>query len=178
MMTARLVASLVAALAAAQPVLAEECPQELAIYTERDNGYELRFRTPEPWEAAANVSAIIELAFPGGETVWGTTWTPNGTSWNQASLFSGCRLPGPIDSATGDPLPGSAPEELAACQIWEGVIYRLADTDVAHLPFREDPAASAILLTNLGPTVRYSGLVASPGDEPHDVFTLSGCAAP
>jgi hypothetical protein len=164
------------ALLAATPALAQTaCPQERAIYTEKDNGYLLKFRTPDPWEAAANVSAILELEFPDGERMWGWTWMPNGTSWNQANLLHGCKLPGPIDDKTGDPLPGSTDEELAACEVWEGVIYQLTGNDIDYLPFREDPAAPVILLTNVGPVIRYSGHVLSPGDEPHDVFTLSGC---
>lgn len=159
------------------PVMAQDaCPQERAIYTERENGYLLKFREPLPWEASPNVSAILELVFPDGDTVWGTTWMPNGTSWNQANLYHGCKLPGPIDEATGDPLEGSTHEELEACEVWKGVIYQLAEGDVDYLPFRDDAAASTILLTNVGPVIRYSGLVLSPGDEPHDVFTLSGCS--
>lgn len=175
--TTRLPLVFLAALAATAPALAQtDCPQERAIYTERENGYRLSFRTPDPWETAANVGAVLELRFPGGETVWGTTWMPNGTSWNQADLLHGCKLPGPIDEATGDPLPGSTSAELDACRIWKGVIYNLTGNDVDYLPFRDEPAAETILLTNLGPVIRYSGLVLGPGDEPHDVFTFKACA--
>ena len=175
--TTRLVAALAVSLAAVSPAVAQaDCPQERAIYTERVNGYQLSFRVPDPWEAGASVGAILTLTFPDGDSVWGTTWMPNGTSWNQADLYSGCKLPGPLDEASGDPLPGSTDEELEACHVWHGVIYQLADGDVDYLPFREDPAAKTILLTNLGPIIRYSGLVLSPGEEPHDVFTLTGCA--
>jgi hypothetical protein len=168
--------AVVAALLSTAPSLAQEaCPQVRAVYTEKDNGYVLKFRKPLPWETAANVSAVVELVFPDGSSIWGTTWMPNGTSWNQADLLSGCKLPGPIDEATGDPVPGSTTEELEACRVWKGVIYQLADDDVDYLPFQDDPAARSILLTNVGPVIRYSGLVLSPGDEPHDVFTLSGC---
>jgi hypothetical protein len=169
-------AALLAALVTASPALAQsDCPQERAIYTEKRNGYELRFRIPDPWEAPSKTSEIMELRFPDGTTLWGATWMPNGTSWNQAQLYNGCKLPGPLDE-NGDPLPGSTEEELDQCRVWQGVIYQMTGTDIDYLPFREDPAAATILFTNLGPTIRYSGLVASPGDEPHDVFTLSGCA--
>ena len=172
----RLTVALLVAFTTVPPALGEEaCPQERAIYTERENGYQLSFRIPDPWEAAANVGAILELKFPNGETLWGTTWMPNGTSWNRADLFHGCKLPGPLDEASGDPLPGSTEPELDACRVWRGVIYNLAGDDVDWLPFRQDPAAATLLLTDLGPVIRYSGLVLSPGEEPHDVFTLSGC---
>lgn len=106
----------------------------------------------------------------------GTTWMPNGTSWNRADLFHGCKLPGPIDDASGDAMPGSSEAELDACRVWQGLIYNLTGNNVTWLPSGEDPAAPTLLLTDLGPVLRYSGLLDSPGDEPHDVFTLSGCA--
>ena len=113
--TTRLTLALLAVLAAAAPALARtDCPQERAIYTERENGYRLSFRTPDPWEAAANVGAVLELRFPDGETVWGTTWMPNGTSWNQADLFHGCKLPGPIDETNIDSSPGTTDRAVAA----------------------------------------------------------------
>lgn len=158
------------ALLAADPAMAVDCPQQHAVYTEKANGYTLSFRPPESWEAPSNTSAILELAFPDGTTLWGTIWLPNGTSWDRARLYDGCVLPGMEDDE-----PGSSGEELDACRIWNGVIYGLAGDDVDYLPYREDAAAPTILLPDLGPTIRYSGLVMSPGDEPHDVFTLTGC---
>jgi hypothetical protein len=164
------------ALLVALPALAEDtCPQSEAVYTEKANGFRLSFREPLPWEASPSVSAVLTLHFPDGGGIWGITWMPNGTSWNQARLYHGCKLDGPLDDATGDPLPGSTEAEFDACEIWNGVIYQVRGSDVDYLPYREDPAAEAILLTNIGPTIRYSGLVSGPGQEPHDVFTLSGC---
>ena len=75
-----------------------------------------------------------------------------------------------------DNQPGSTTAELAACTVWEGVIFSLVDNDIAGLPwFDAAEPAHTVLLPNLGPTIRYSGLVMSPGEEPHDVFALTGC---
>jgi hypothetical protein len=176
-MTLRTALAVTLALASGTPALAQHgCPQQLAIYTEKTSGYELRFRSPAPWEAPANVSAVLELVSREGLVFWGTTWMPNGTSWNQADLFYGCKLPGPLDEKTGDALPGSTEEELDKCRVWKGLIYQLVGGDVDYLPFREDPAAKTILLTDLGPSLHYSGPILDRSGEPHDVFTLSGCA--
>ena len=176
-MNARLIAALFVALAAAEPVLAADCPQDRAVYTERNNGYELRFRTPDPREVPSNFDAVLTLAFPDGTTVWGTTWMPNGTSWNRAALHSGCKLPGPLDEASGDPLPGSSPEELEACRVWDGVVYALTDGDVDYLPIARMPRRRPSC-SRSRPHHPLFRLVAGPGDEPHDVFTLAGCAEP
>ena len=157
----------------ALPARAAGCEQSQAVYTERQNGYELRFHAPERWEASANTVAIVELAFPDRETtVWGPIWLPNGTSHDRIRLYHGCELPGIEEDE-----PGSGEAELNACLVWEGVVLALADNDIAELPwFDAAPPAQTLLLPNLGPTIRYSGLVLGPGDEPHDVFTLAGCA--
>ena len=96
-----------AALAAtvALPANAADCVQNRAVYTEKDNGYVLSFRPTEPWEGAANMMTVMDLAFPDGKHIWGVIFIPNGTA----------------------------------------------------------------------PVIRYSGLVMSPGDEPHEIFTLKGC---
>jgi hypothetical protein len=168
-----LLATLVALPATAQ----EDCPQERAIYTEKDNGYVLTFRTPEPWEASANTLAILDLAFPDETHIWGHIWIPNGTSHNKIEFFTGdCELPKFTPGIDIDPTDGSTQEELEACSVWSGVILALANDDIAGLPwFDSAGAAKTVLLPNIGPTIRYSGLVLSPGDEPHDVFTFKRC---
>ncbi len=163
----------------ATPSIAADCPQNRAIYVEKDNGYELRFRPTLRWEASANTMAVVDLIFPDGKTsVWGTIWLPNGTSHDKIDFLThDCALPAFDPAKDVDPTHGSTQEELEACKVWEGIIYALADNDIAELPWFEDGAAAqTVLLPDLGPTIRYSGLVLSPGDEPHDVFTFKGCA--
>lgn len=157
---------------------AADCIQTQAIYTEKNNGYVLSFRKPDPWEGAANMMAVLDLAFPDGEThLWGTIWIPNGTSHDRIRLLDGCSLP-TFDPATDiEPSSGSDEDELEACTVWKGIVLALAGNDVEGLLWHDGAsAAETILLPDLGPAIRYSGLVASPGDEPHEVFALSGCA--
>lgn len=172
-------AALMLACTVAGPAIAEEtCPQDRAIYTEKYNGYVLSFRPPERWEGWGNTTAILDLAFPDGTThVWGWTYLPNGTSHDRMEFFTdACRLESFDPEVDIDPKPGSTEEELEACSVWKGVVLALANDDISALPwFDDEPAAETIILPNLGPTVRYSGLVLGPGDEPHDVFTLDRC---
>lgn len=176
----RFAALALAALATGPGFAQEGCPQQRAVYTEKANGYVLTFREPLPWEASANTLAILDLAFPHGEThLWGWIWIPNGTSHNRIELFSpDCRLDTFDPAVDIDPKPGSTPEELEACSVWEGVILELVDNDISDgLPWFDAPgAAKTIILPNAGPTIRYSGFVLSPGDEPHDVFTFKECS--
>jgi hypothetical protein len=71
-------------------------------------------------------------------------------------------------------------EEIAACTVWEGVVYMLDGAgDAAVLPEEGAKAAETLLLAGFGPSLRYSTL----WDEgkakvaPWDVFKWKGCAA-
>jgi hypothetical protein len=177
----RQLAALALATLVASPSLAQQgCPQDRAVYAEKDNGYILSFRKPDPWEASANTLAILDLAFPDKQHLWGWIWIPNGTSHDKIEFFTpNCTLP-TLDpsSADGDPTEGSSDAELDACSVWDGVILALANDDIEPRPFIDSPgAATTPLLPNRGPTIRYSGLVLSPGDEPHDVFTFKECGS-
>ena len=173
-------AALVLCVLATPALAAPDCPQNRAIYSEKDNGYILSFRPTEPWEASANTMTILTLDFPEvegteKESVWGWIWLPNGTSHDRIELFHGCSLP-TLD-AGGDEIGGSTHDELDACSVWEGIIVSLADDDIHEIRWHDGAmAAETLLLPNLGPTIRYSGLVLSPGDEPHDVFTFTRCS--
>jgi len=171
-MTARLAVSLAALIALTAPTLAQvDCPLERAIYTERQNGYELRFLPAESWELYGMMKAIYELRFPDGETVlWGYMTSNMGTSRDEGFLFAPeCRRPGPED-------PGSNEDERAACQVWNNVVYELKDGEVDFMPLYDEPAVPTLLMTDLGRVVRYSLYVLGPGDEPWDVFTFKECA--
>lgn len=173
----RLAATVLAA-SVALPATAADCVQTKAIYTEKDNGYVLTFRYPDPWEGAANMIAVMDLTFPDGTHAWGRIYLPNGTAHDQAEFFTtDCALPTFDPAKDIDPTDGSTEEELAACRIYDGILLGLADDDIYEVEWHDGkPAAETILFPDLGPVIRYSGLVLSPGDEPHEVFKLSGCA--
>jgi hypothetical protein len=158
------------------PASASECIQNNAIYTEKNNGYVLTFRKPDPWEGAANMLAVLDLAFPNGQKAWGWIYVPNGTSHDRADFFTvDCSLP-ELPPGADDPTEGSSHEELEACRIYEGIALALENDDISGLLWHDGaPPAKTLLFPNLGPTIRYSGLVLSPGEEPHEVFTLKGC---
>lgn len=147
-----------------------DCPLERAVYVERQNGYELRFRPARSWEMTGSTKAIFDLVFPDGGTVlWGHISSNMGTSRDEGFLFSPeCSRPGAED-------PGSTKEELAACQVWNNVVYELRADDVDFMPLYDEPAVERLLLTDLGRAVRYSLYVMGPGDEPWDVFTFKAC---
>lgn len=71
-------------------------------------------------------------------------------------------------------------EEIAACTIWEGVVYGLDDTgNVFYLPAlnQGDEAAATILLPDFAGAVRLSAAWGDKGlsTAPKDDFKLSGC---
>jgi hypothetical protein len=172
----RLAAAVLAA-SIALPATAADCVQNNAVYTEKNNGYVLTFRPTEPWEASANTMAVMDLAFPNGTHIWGTVWIPNGTSHDRTALYTtDCKLPTFNPKVDIDPTEGSTGEELDACQVWAGPLMALENNDIASPLWHDgNKPAATLLFPDLGPVIRYSGLVLSPGDEPHDVFTFTGC---
>lgn len=172
----RLLTSLIAAAMLAAPILSERaafaeqgCTFQNAIYTERDNGYELQFRKPKPWESIGMVEAVFDLVMPDGRRLWGEIAGNMGTSRSEGRVFFGCSRPGP----DGDDL---SEEQYDACRQWEGVVYAIVDGAPEMLPFADDAAPKMLLLTDLGRQIRYSDVVSNPGDEPWDVFTYKACA--
>jgi hypothetical protein len=164
-------------LAATVPATAADCVQHNATYTEKDNGYVLTFRKPDPWEGASNMVAVMDLSFPNGQKAWGWIYVPNGTAHDQADFFTtDCELP-TLPPGADDPTEGSTQEEFEACRIYEGIALALDNNDIRELQWHDGhPPAQTLLFPDLGPTIRYSGLVLGPGEEPHEVFALTGCA--
>jgi hypothetical protein len=151
------------ALAGADPARAA-CPQELAVYTDRDKAASLEFR-PAPPEAAVRSSAFRVLFAQSGVSVDGIVLWTDEVPRPFGMLMHDC----PEGDVTG--------EEIAACTVWQGVIYR-ADADGAvGLLAKEGPAAERLLLPDFGPSVRHSALYGAGGISilPFDVFDLSGC---
>jgi hypothetical protein len=152
---------------AATATSAAECRQDRAIYADRDGGYELTF---EPvGSSAAATSHHFKLKILSSQTVLdGIVMPGDDPVRSNGMIMHNC----PEGDVTG--------EEIAACTVWEGVIYMLDGAgDAAVLPEEGAKAAERLLLAGFGPSLRYSTL----WDEgkakvaPWDVFKRKGCAA-
>lgn len=163
----RLIASATAIVLAAQPAARAACPQELAVYEEAQAKASFTFTPvgegPDPTlgrftirfeENAIALDGVI-MAAEDPLRPWGI-------------VMHKC----PQGDVTG--------EELAACTIWEGVVYGLDDVgNVFYLPplNQGDAAAATILLPDFSAAVRLSSVWGEKGlsAAPKDDFKLSGC---
>jgi hypothetical protein len=149
---------------AAGAAQAAECRQEHAIYADGKAAYEIAF---EPvGSAAAAASHHFKVKVRASGTVLDGIVMPGERS--NGMILDNC----PEGDATG--------AEIAACTVWEGVVYALdGGGEVSVLPGGSETAAAYVLLAGFGPSLRYSRL----WDEgkatvvPWDVFARKGCGA-
>ena len=69
-------------------------------------------------------------------------------------------------------------EELAACTVWQGVIYTSDEQGaIALLPAQGSDAPPTLIFPDLGPSLRLSAAYGESGFSkiPWDVFALKGC---
>jgi hypothetical protein len=156
-------ASAVAAFAVAASPVAAACPQEHGVYTEEEAHASLEFRAA-PEGAASHEFRLIfaenDVSLDGV-----VMWTDD-PARPIGMLMHDC----PEGDVTG--------EELAACTVWQGVIYTVSEFGaVGLLPQRGAAAAVHLLLPDLGAAVRNSSLWGADQvtQAPWDAFTLSGC---
>ena len=138
------------------------CPIELAVYREALTGAQIDFRPG----ATGIVSNSFRL-LPGGDRVLDgiVMWTEE-PARPLGMVTHKC----PEGDLTGD--------EIAACSVWEGVIYSADEAGtIALLPKEGAPAPATLILSDLA-----RGFASSPAFEggwtaklPWDVFSLSGC---
>lgn len=153
--------------AAIQPVLGAQCSLEQAVYVERDQGYELRF-FPATNRDAANTTLRFFVVRPDDDRNLSGEISGNlGVSRDTGTARRDC----PTDKAPTD----ITEAEWQDCTYWKGLVYQIADGLPEMLPFPQDPAPQALLLTDFGRQIRYSGLLDGPANTPWDVFTLAGC---
>ena len=149
---------------AASAASAAECRQDRAIYADRDGGYELTFE-PVGSDAAATSHHFKLKVLASGVVLDGVV-LPSDPPRSNGMVMHNC----PEGDATG--------EEIAACTVWEGVIYALDGTGGADLlPGEAAEAAKTLLLSGFGPSLRYSRLwdEGKATAAPWDVFTMKGC---
>ncbi len=159
---AELLVVVMAALVAAPPAFAA-CPIELATYADTSGVAELEFF---PAKGGATVTNSFRLLLDNDPVLDGIVqWTdPEPRPWG--TLMHKC----PDGDVTG--------QELAACTLWEGVIYALdGKGGIALLPAPGTAAPQMLLLPGLGPSLRISAAYGANGfsKTPWDVFALKGC---
>ena len=159
-------ALVVAGLLAATAASAAECRQDRALYADRDGGYELAFE-PVGSNAAATSHHFKLKILASGVVLDGVVMPGEPARSNGMAMYN-C----PEGDVTG--------EEIAACTVWEGVIYAFDGAgDASLLPEEGAVAAESLLLSGFGPSVRYSKLWddGKASVVPWDVFRRKGCAA-
>lgn len=152
------------ALCCAAPTAAyAACPMELAVYGDRDNAAGIDFR---PTGQSAVVTNTFRMALDNDVLLDGMVMWTDGVARPYATLMYNC----PDGDVTG--------EELAACTLWEGVVYAADDNGtVSLLPAERQDAPATLIFPNLGPTLRVSSVYGENGISkvPWDVFALKGC---
>jgi hypothetical protein len=140
------------------------CPQEKAIYGDRDGAYELRFEpVGSPSAVTSNHFKVAvlktDLVLDGIVMQSGEPARPNGMIMNNC----------PKGDVTG--------AEIEACTVWQGVIYAAsADGAIEALPGEGSEAARRLLLPDFGPAVRNSSIWGKATVAPWDVLTFKECA--
>ncbi len=146
-------------LLAATPSFAA-CPQALAVYTEPGSGASLEFRPPGE---QVMVATAYRLVIPDGPVLDGHVIWNNGVSRANGDLMLNC----PEGDVTGD--------ELAACTLWDGVVYTVSEDGAVDMVGDGD-AAPTILLPDVSRALHYSDLNNGTAKLPQfDAFILSGC---
>lgn len=158
------VAAALAVVLAGSEAAPAACPQESAVYTDRDKAASIEF-SPVARETAVHGAPFRVLFSQNGIVADGLVLWTEGVPRPTGIVMHDC----PEGDATG--------EELAACTVWQGVIYAVDDAGGIGLLPRQGPAAGRLLLPDFGPSVRHSALFGADGISivPWDVFEISGC---
>jgi hypothetical protein len=152
------------ALLDAGPAQSADCAQERAHYADRDNAYELTFEPVEP-ESSASTHRFRIRVVNTNLVLDGFVMASEPVDRSNGMLFNNC----PEGDVTG--------ADLAACTVWEGVIYANDQGRIGLLPPQGNPAAPQILLSGFGPALQASSAWGEKKATvtPWDVFTLKGC---
>ena len=139
------------------------CPIELSVYGVEDGTAELGF---EPSGTAATVFNRFRLLLDKDIALDGFVQWSQGASRPYATLSYKC----PEGDNTG--------AEIAACTIWQGVVYTSdAAGKVGLLPAEGEDAPATLVLSDLGASLFESETLAKAGfaGAPSDIFLLKGC---
>lgn len=147
------------------PAMAAECPQEHAIYADSKGAYTLTF---EPVDLASSSSThrFSVKVKQGGAVLDGYVMPSDTVERTNGMLFYNC----PDGDVTG--------ADLAACTVWQGVIYGNDQGKLQLLPQQGAKAAPEILLPGFGPALQASDAwkKIKATVVPWDVLALKGCS--
>ncbi|RWA68338.1 hypothetical protein [Mesorhizobium sp.] len=140
------------------------CPIQLAVYGEAKSGAEIDFA---PTGTSATITNTFRMILDNNTVLDGIAmWTEGDAGRPHGSLMYKC----PTGDVTG--------EELAACTVWEGVIYSADEKgSVGLLPAEGADAPKSLVFPDLGPSLQMSAAYGPGGFSkmPWDVFALKGC---
>jgi hypothetical protein len=159
------VVAILASLLTAGTAMSADCPQEHALYADADGAYEMAFQAVDPESSASshsfkmrvkNTDLVLDGYVMGSEPV----------NRSNGMIFHNC----PEGDVTG--------ADLAACTVWEGVIYSNDNGKIDLLPQQGKKAAQQLLLPGFGPSLRASSAWGAKKATivPWDVLTLKGCS--
>jgi hypothetical protein len=156
-------ASTLSALLAVSPALAADCRQEKAIYVDADGAYELRFEPVGSVSAATSNHFKVKIAKT-DLVLDGIVMQSDEPVRANGMIMNNC----PEGDVTGD--------DIAACTVWQGVIYSVSsDGKIASLPGEGLEAAAQVLLPDFGPAIRNSSIWGKATVAPWDVLTFKEC---
>jgi hypothetical protein len=156
-------ALLAAAFATASSAALADCPVELATYRDLEDAASVEFR---PTGEGAAVTNTFRMLLENDVVLDGIVMWSEGVGRPYGMLTYRC----PEGDSTG--------AELAACTMWEGVIYTSDDFgNIELLPAEAAGAPQKLVFPDLGPSLRHSAAYGANGFSrvPWDVFKLSGC---
>lgn len=139
------------------------CPLALAVYGDAESDAGIDFR---PTMDAATVTNSFRMVLDKGVVLDGIVMWTTGVSRPHGSLMYKC----PTGDVTGD--------ELAACTVWQGVVYSADDKgNIALLASEGTDAPQSLIFPDLGPSLQMSSAFGANGFSklPWDVFLLKGC---
>lgn len=139
------------------------CPMALAVYGDAESDSGIDFR---PTMDAAAVTNTFKMVLDKGVVLDGIVMWTSGVSRPHGSLMYKC----PTGDVTGD--------ELAACTVWQGVVYSADDKgNIALLAAEGADAPQSLIFPDLGPSLQMSSAFGANGFSklPWDVFLLKGC---
>ncbi|TPK88446.1 MULTISPECIES: hypothetical protein [unclassified Mesorhizobium] len=144
------------------------CPIELAVYGDAQrgaetSGAEIDFTLTG---TSATVTNTFRLILDNNVVLNGIAMWNEGVARPNGALMYKC----PEGDSTG--------AELAACTLWNGVIYTSDDNgNIGLLPAEGIEAPKILILPDLGPVLRQSNAFGGSGFSkvPSDVFALKGC---